>query len=75
MSPDLQFYIFFHTERIRNHLGVLPQFEVLGSSQHGAAGPASQFVAVVLQLGGQDGSSLRVQLLTPVHAVTILKAT
>lgn len=51
-----------------------PQLQVLGSSQHGAAGPASQFVAVVLQLGGQDGSSLGVQLLTPVHTVAVLKA-
>lgn len=51
-----------------------PQLQVLRSSQHGAAGPASQFVAVVLQLSGQDGSPLRVQLLTPVHAVTVLKS-
>lgn len=55
-----------------SHACSSPQFQVLRPSQHGAAGPAGQFVAVVLQLGGEDGSSLRVQLLTPVHPVTIL---
>lgn len=53
-------------------LSSLPQFQVLRSSQHGAAGPAGQFIAVILQLSGQNSSSLRVQLLTPVHPVTIL---
>ena len=52
--------------------GISPKLEVLGSGQQSTAGPAGQLVAVVLQLGGNDGPSLRIQLLTPVNAITML---
>ena len=51
--------------------GHVTKFEVLRSSQQSTAGPAGQLVAVVLQLGGNGGPSLRIQLLTPVNAIRV----
>lgn len=53
--------------------GISPKLEVLGPGQQRTAGPSGQLVAVVLQLGGDDGPSLGIQLLTPVDAVTVLR--
>lgn len=49
-----------------------PKFEVLRATQESAAGPAGQFVTIILQLRGQHGAPLGVQLLTPVHSITML---
>lgn len=52
---------------------ISPKLEIFRPGQQSAARPSGQLVAVVLQLGGNDGPSLRVQLLTPVNAVTVLQ--
>ena len=43
-----------------------PKLKNVCSCQHGLNGPLGQLAGVVLQLIGQDGASLRVQLLPPV---------
>ena len=53
--------------------GVSPELQVLRSSQQSTAGPPCQLVAVVLQVSGDDSPTLRVQLLTPVNAITMLQ--
>ena len=43
-----------------------PKLKNVCSREHGLNGPLGQLAGVVLQLIGQDGASLRVQLLPPV---------
>ncbi len=50
-----------------------PELDEAGSRQDGTHGPLGNLAAVVLQLRGKDGSSLRVQLLAPLHTATLLQ--
>ena len=50
----------------------LPEFELIDAGEQRADGPLGQLAAVVLDLGGEDGARLRVELHAPVHAVVVL---
>lgn len=52
----------------KRRMPISPELELVGSSKQGPYGPLGQLAGVVLELIGQDGTSLRIQLLAPVDA-------
>jgi hypothetical protein len=51
----------------------VPELYDVGSYEHGLDGPLGQLAGVVLQLVGQDGTALRVQLLAPVDIAGVAR--
>merc|ERR1719516_784379 len=51
--------------------GHVSKLEVVRSSEDALNCPLGQLAGVILQLGGQTGSSLRVQLLSPVNVSSV----